>query len=501
MGGLSRLFYSLSLFVHWLTGSLTPKPGLHTARFARPTELSRLAKTNPESPSLILGTGHFGQLLRVSPTPARSELGNLLVVAPIRGGKGLLATAQLLTWPHSVVVNDIKGELYEQTAGYRATLGPVFVLDPTGVGHRFDPLSGRTSEDQLLSSAHHLLFQTHEGEGRIFTERAIVMLTQLFLAARLEGQVPLPYVRRMVRSGLVAAASRLDALDPTLAVQFLDVSFAEANFSDRFLLSSWGTLSTRMRLLLTETVVRCLTASDFSPEALLRSGRPVTVYLRWPERDLGALAPLVRLLWGSILDELITTYDRAKGQGCRPVLMLIDEAGRTAIPSLSEYATTVVGRGITLWVAIQALSQLEDVYGRARADTLRNNMETQLYYRPADLETAQYLERRLGRKSEYAHSRTLREGEEAASGLLEQPVPLLTAQEIMQLADTQVVGFHRNLPPFLLRRMDWRNFTDLVSRRRLPLPGVPALPPLPDPPAQGRGESPLVFVDPDPQVN
>ena len=141
-------------------------------------------------------------------------------------------------------------------------MGPVFVLDPQGVGHRFDPLAGRTSEDQLLSSAHHLLFHEREGEGRIFTERAIVMLTQLFLAARLEGQVPLPYIRRMVRLGLGAAAHRLQTLDPSLAVQFLDVELSEADFSDRFLLSAWGTLSTRMRLLLTETVVCSLAGSD-----------------------------------------------------------------------------------------------------------------------------------------------------------------------------------------------------------------------------------------------
>jgi len=39
-----------------------------------------------------------------------------------RGGKGLLAISQLLTWPHSVVVLDIKGELYDATARYRETL-------------------------------------------------------------------------------------------------------------------------------------------------------------------------------------------------------------------------------------------------------------------------------------------------------------------------------------------------------------------------------------------
>jgi hypothetical protein len=57
---------------------------------------------------------------------------------------------------------------------------------------------------------------------------------------------------------------------------------------------------------------------------------------------------VVRLLWGSLIDELTTTYDTAQGEHCRPGLLLIDEAGRTAIPHLAVHATTVVGRGISL---------------------------------------------------------------------------------------------------------------------------------------------------------
>ena len=39
----------------------------------------------------------------------------------------------------------------------------------------------------------------------------------------------------------------------------------------------------------------------------MQSKKPVTVYLRWPERDLLALAPLVRLVWKSLIDELTPT--------------------------------------------------------------------------------------------------------------------------------------------------------------------------------------------------
>ena len=136
-----------------------------------------------------------------------------LIVGPTRSGKGLLATSQLLSWKHSVIVNDIKGELFTQTAGYRESLGPVFVIDPTGVGHAFDPLLGKNSEDELYSAASHLLFNPREGEGLIFTQRATVMLTQLFLAARMEKQAPLPYVRHIIRLGLAGAAARLNQVD------------------------------------------------------------------------------------------------------------------------------------------------------------------------------------------------------------------------------------------------------------------------------------------------
>src|SRR5512132_3673528 len=66
-----------------------------------------------------------------------------------------------------------------------------------------------------------------------------------------------------IRAGLPAAAERLNATRPDLATQFLDLEFERANLSDRFLLSSWGTLSARMRPLLTETVVRSLNRLGF----------------------------------------------------------------------------------------------------------------------------------------------------------------------------------------------------------------------------------------------
>jgi type IV secretion system protein VirD4 len=151
-----------------------------------------------------------------------------------------------------------------------------------------------------------------------------------------------------------------------------------------------------------------------------------------------------------------------RARGAAPLLLLIDEAGRTAIPSLADHAATVVGRGVSLWIAVQSLAQLHAVYGRARAQVLRDNVESQLYYRPSNQETAEYLERCLGRKSGFASSRTSHEGSSVSEGLSEQSAPLLTAQEIKQLGDEDVIGFHRRLPPFQAKRMDWRRYSVLA---------------------------------------
>jgi type IV secretion system protein VirD4 len=453
---------------------------LHRARFARAFEVWPLLSPSFAPDGVLLGTRRVllsQRLATIRKTKQRPELGNLLIVAPTRSGKGLLAVSQLLAWHHSVIVNDIKGDLFTQTAGFRSLLGPVYVLDPTGAGHAYDPLQGKATEDALYSSAAHLL---HHADGQdIFTQRATMMLACIFEAATKERVAALPYARAMLRTGHMACAQRLQAVFPELATRFLDVTLETVNPNDRFLLSAWGTLTARMHPLLTETVVRSLAHSDFTPEQIMTSNRPVTVYMRWREQDLVALSPLVRLLWGSLIDELVSTYDRRAGKDCQPVMLLIDEAGRTAIPSLADHATTVVGRGISIWLAVQSLSQLEVVYGKARAQVLRDNMESQLYYRPTDVATARYVEDRCGRQSAYAHHMTEQHDGHTSEGRSEQPIPLLSAHDFLRYKDHEVIGFHRALPPFKLARMDWRQHPLLQQRRRVPAPALPTLGPLP----------------------
>src|SRR5947208_3036962 len=149
---LRRFLLFLNTVVNRISAFLSFDNGLHRARFARMDELRMLLCPTPEVMGLFMGMHQNRHLVIVQPTKQRRELGNLLIVGPTRSGKGLLATSQLLLWPHSVVVNDIKGELFAATAGYRRTLGEVFVIDPTGLGHSYDPMLGKTTEDALFSA-------------------------------------------------------------------------------------------------------------------------------------------------------------------------------------------------------------------------------------------------------------------------------------------------------------------------------------------------------------
>src|SRR5207302_10186067 len=132
---------------------------------------------------------------------------------------------RILSWDPNADGNDMKGELFLQATGYRSTLGQVVVIEQTGVGHCYDPLRAKETEEKLFSAATNMLFDAEEREP-IFTQRAIVMLTQLFLAAKQEEIPALVYVRHMIRSGLLEVAEHLNTLSPELATQFLDGSFA-----------------------------------------------------------------------------------------------------------------------------------------------------------------------------------------------------------------------------------------------------------------------------------
>jgi type IV secretion system protein VirD4 len=482
----------MALVISFLSGFLARSANnLFTARFARLHESLRLLVRKKDAfknmPVILIGIAPFNRFFAVRPTQTQKELGNAIIYGKTRIGKGLNITANLLTWQFPAVINDIKGELWDATAGWRQkTLGRSFLFDPRGRGHRFDPLAGKITDSDLRSAATILLYRPHEGQNAAFTERAITMLTQVFHAAKLENQYALPFTYRILNEGLYGTATILKIISekhnfyPHLATKFLDIAYERADFESKFLQDCYSTMTSRINNILTKESVRCFSGSDSTGKDIITSGHhPISLYLLWPENDLLSLSPLIRLVWDSLINDMTKTYDERKAEGCARTLLVLDEIFRTGMPKLPEYATTVCGRNISILLSAQSRSQLEAHYGVHNARVLRGQMDTLMIHRPApdDFETMAHIERLLGYTSGYARSKSEHEGGGATTGSSEQRIPLIPAHETDLISETGVIIKRSGVRPILAERLDWRGIPELVERGRIPAPQIKELPP------------------------
>jgi type IV secretory pathway TraG/TraD family ATPase VirD4 len=444
----------LSLSLPWLAAWLWPQKQLHTDRFANDREVKSLI--GETSLGLVLGLDNFGHLLSVEATPERPHLGHLAIFGPTGSGKTTREIEQLKRWKGWAIVNDPKCDLSDATAEIRKKYGPVFFFAPSeGKGHTYDPLDGIEEERKLYNLAKHLLYVPNEKEPA-FTEWATKMLTQLFLAAKvarkqgLTDNRPLPYVAWLINlGGINDAAREVNAVSPELALKLLNAAYhPEKDYEQNaYRRSSWDSLCSRLYPLLTDDIVACFNGSDIKIRDLIYSEKPITIYLRWHESDLLALSPLIKFVWEAMISELIRAYDLAPDKSVfQQGLIDIEEAGRTGIPNLPDHVSTLRSRKVTVTTVWQDRPQAYAIYGRDKAISMFNNFRYQIYFKQEDLETAQYLEKRCGSKSGYAHSKSEHEGS-VSTGESEQKIPLISAQYIMyDMPDTEILGFWGKRP-------------------------------------------------------
>jgi type IV secretory pathway TraG/TraD family ATPase VirD4 len=137
----------------------TSKPSLYE-RSRRERRLARALRTREPIPS--------------RPTGRRRHDGpeHVLCFAPTGSGKGVgLVVPTLLTWPHSVLVYDIKRENWALTAGWRRQFSRVWRFEPTAEDSvRFNPLmevrKGRSEVKDVQNIADMLVDPTGEKETR-----------------------------------------------------------------------------------------------------------------------------------------------------------------------------------------------------------------------------------------------------------------------------------------------------------------------------------------------
>ena len=94
------------------------------ARRSRPSLRRRERLLRPSQTSVLVARACYGHALRV---PVEEHI---LYIAPPRAGKTGALAEIIARHPGPAVVTSTRGDLYELTAGARASRGPVYVFNP-----------------------------------------------------------------------------------------------------------------------------------------------------------------------------------------------------------------------------------------------------------------------------------------------------------------------------------------------------------------------------------
>ncbi|WP_426026063.1 type IV secretory system conjugative DNA transfer family protein [Brevundimonas sp. TSRC1-1] len=488
---------STSLFTLVLSAAvaLNRRRPLHgAARWASASEQRRAGLRARQG--VILGRTGDGLLIADGPH-------HVMLYAPTRTGKGVgVVIPNLLAWPGSVVVLDIKRENYAASAGYRAEAGQrVLLFDPLapgGGGARFNPLGHIDRSDPIevldeLQRMSAMLFTGSDHADPFWSEAARTGFIGVgaFVAETSERPFTLGEIYRQLTEG--DPRLRFPGLIEDRRRQGRPLSAGCVSALTDFCASSENTfasvrqsITSRMGLWLNPAVDAATSASDFDLRTV-RQGR-LSLYLGASPDNLLRVAPLYALLF----QQLVDLNSRAlPGPADAPVLVLLDEFARLGhAPVLAHAFAWVAGYGLRLLPVIQSPSQLRALYGPDLTEEILTNCAVEIVFAPKELKVAQDLSERLGYYTYGARSRSrpsgLAQGRRSHTDS-DQRRALMLPQELMQLPADRLIVLKAGLPPVRARKIVYYRERAFMDRLR-PAPMIssapwPTLPP-PSPPTE-----------------
>lgn len=452
------------------------------------------------------GWSHSGRTLPLRHDGPQHVLG----FAPARSGKGVgWVLPTLLSWPHSVLVNDIKGENWALTAGWRRRdLGSVCLkFDPTcddGSAARYNPLLevrkgpkeirdvqniadvlvdpdgdgakdhwDLTAQEILAGTILHVLYVGKEKSLRgcldLLTnpDRRIEQVLQDMMDTEHD-----PSGAQGWRHPHTGAHTRTHPAVARAARALLNKSENER--------SSVLSSATKFLGLYHDDLVAANTSvCDFSITDLMHHERPVSLYLTVPPSDLSRVRPLVRLLINQIGRRLTERMDFEDGRHTpryrhRLVLMLDEFATLGCLDFFQTQLSYLPGYGIKAFLIVQDLSQLYAAYGRD--ESIVSNCDIRVAYAPNKVETARLLSDMAGAMTVHKETRTYT-GNRLNPVLMhvlaseqESHRPLLTPDEALRLPADAALVFVSGSRPILGRKLHYFRDPRFVERARVPAP-------------------------------
>jgi len=404
---------------------------------------------------------------------------SVLVFGPTQSGKTTgLAIPAILEWPGPVVATSTKGDLIDNTIGWRATLGPVHVFDPAASTSyepaSWTPLAGAGSWDGACKAAWDLAMAGKAAVGGTMSladfwfSGAAKSLAPYLLAAAVTDR-PIAQVARWID-----AEERAEVLSIVRHVEPDAVLALEATFrrEERARSSLFQVMQQILAAYLDPAVAASAERCDFDVPQLL-DGTPHTLYVTSPHRDQARLRPVFATLIGQVVAAVYDQVARSQQPLDPPMLLVLDEAANIApVEELAALASTASAMGLQLVTVFQDLAQVKARYGPASGTVVNNHRATLLLPGIKDVETLQ-LTAHLGGDHEVDRDSVTRgiDGRRSKT-TASQWRQLLPADRTRTLAVGAGVLLYGNVPPLEVKLRPW--FRDRRLRRRGRLPYRPS---------------------------
>ena len=433
---------------------------------------------------------------------------HVFVFAPTRSGKGVsLVVPNLLTWPHSVLVHDMKGENWVLSAGWRSReLGSLCLkFDPTcsdGSGARYNPLLEIRMGDQEVRDAQNvadILVDPNGDRIRDHWDRTahslLVGLILHVLYAEKEKTLagcahflarpdrPIDLSLEVLLATEHAPPGHPGWRDPVTGESLRThpaVAAAARALMDKSPNERSGVLSTALSFLdlYRDPILAQNTAvSDFALEDLVSHERPVSLYLTVPPSDLSRTRPLVRLLLNQACRRLTERMDfsegRGRGAGKHPLLLMLDEFPALGkLQFFQESLAYLAGYGIRAMLITQDLSQHQGVYGKQESITA--NCHVRIAFAANKPETAELLSQMAG-DTTVSHKQISYRGGSLMMGernTTQQEIRrrLLTPDEAMRLDPDHEVVFVAGQQPMYTGKARYFQDRELARRANVAAP-------------------------------
>jgi type IV secretion system protein VirD4 len=426
----------------------------------------------------------------------------VLLAAPARSGKGVgIVIPNLLSYPDSVVVLDIKRENYALTAGFRRAHGQdVYLFDPfaeDGRTHRYNPLSaisdGLFRVGDILAIGYALY--PPGGHDDFWKDQArnlflgiLLLLCEWRDARRAGSGASIPdypvtmgeVLRQSSGNGMPVKAYLQRALvqhRDLLSGPCVDALNRFLSNDDKVLASILATFHAPLTIWANPIVDAATSANDFDLRDVRR--RRMSVYIGITPDHLSESALLVNLVFSQLVNLNTKQLPEADPTLRFQCLLLLDEM--TAIGKIHIIARAVAymaGYNLRLLSIVQSVAQLESVYGRADARTFLTNHAMQILYAPREQKDANDYSEMLGtftdQSRSVSRSGTIFGGRGSSESVSEQRRPLLLPQELKELGREKEIIVLENTKPILADRICyWRD--PVFASRVSAAPSVPAM--------------------------